>query len=502
MCVHAAQLLAQFCRKLLHLRRILLSKIAALADVLRNVEQFLATGGVIVYQFPVAATYGAVQIDARSVAVPHVREVPDKASVGYAAVRFALQRGHDADAVDCLRHVILLHARHVEYSGVEVLYYYAACVACAWLYGVAPFHDERHTYAALVERSLSAEQRRVLREWFALAELRTARQSAVVAEEDDDGVLRLAVALQPVHYVAQTLVHALHQRGVSSVLVRKTLAHVLREEAHVLVDRNVHGVVRHIEIERLFVLLRLFECAYRLLRQCFGEEGARSPILLQSGSRHTRVGLAVAVVSVVAFAQIRSHSARRRARYVHVETEVARVFARRVLRSPMRLAAMYGVIAAVFQYLHERLRHGGVVQGVHLRYAVVVPVGQRHHVALMVGGLVALQRPVRHTVARHVHACHQAASRRRTDRAGIRLREHHSLACQSLHVRCLVHVVISCSAVPERHGCVLPSHVVHEKHEYVGALLLFGVRRSAAQCCGSREYSSLFQIHSDLFFNN
>ena len=34
------------------------------------------------------------------------------------------------------------------------------------------------------------------------------------------------------------------------------------------------------------------------------------------------------------------------------------------------------------------------------------------------------------------------------------------------------------------------------------ALLLFGVCRSAAQCCGSREYSSLFQIHSDLFFNN
>ena len=163
---------------------------------------------------------------------------------------------------------------------------------------------------------------------------------------------------------------------------------------------------------------------------------------------------------------------------------------------------MYGVIAAVFQYLHERLRHGGVVQGVHLRYAVVVPVGQRHHVALMVGGLVALQRPVRHTVARHVHARHQAASRRRTDRAGIRLREHHSLACQSLHVRRFVHVVISCAAVPERHGCVLPSHVVYEKHEYVGALPLFGVCRSAAQCCGSREYSSLFQIHSDLFFYN
>ena len=78
----------------------------------------------------------------------------------------------------------------------------------------------------------------------------------------------------------------------------------------------------------------------------------------------------------------------------------------------MRLAAMYGVIAAVAQQFYERCAHIGVWSACHLRYAVDVPVGTVNHVAREGYRLVAFERPVGHTVACVVGSRDEAATRR------------------------------------------------------------------------------------------
>ena len=57
----------------------------------------------------------------------------------------------------------------------------------------------------------------------------------------------------------------------------------------------------------------------------------------------------------------------------------------------MRLAAMYGVIAAVAQQFYERCAYVGVWSACHLRNAVDVPVGTVNHVAREVNRLVAFE---------------------------------------------------------------------------------------------------------------
>ena len=141
---------------------------------------------------------------------------------------------------------------------------------------------------------------------FAVAPLGLGSQSAVVAHEDDNSVVGLTVLFQPVHQVAQTLVHTFDERGIGSLLVAQPLAHVLGEKAHVLVDRHMDGIMSHIQVERLVVLFGLVQRLDSLARQGLGSEDSSPPVILQSGNGHQRVSLAVARVAVVPLTQIGS----------------------------------------------------------------------------------------------------------------------------------------------------------------------------------------------------
>ena len=100
----------------------------------------------------------------------------------------------------------------------------------------------------------------------------------VVAHKQDDGVFFLAILTQPLHQVAETLVHTLDERGIGSLLVRHTLAHVFGKESHIPVDGDVHGIMRHVEEKGLTVFLGLVEGFHRLTGEGFGQKSACPPI--------------------------------------------------------------------------------------------------------------------------------------------------------------------------------------------------------------------------------
>ena len=159
---------------------------------------------------------------------------------------------------------------------------------------------------------------------------------------------------------------------------------------------------------------------------------------------------------------------------IHLKSPVGRILARRVDGAPMGLAAMDGVIPALAEQFDERSAHIGIVRTLYLTDTIIVPVGQLYRRALAVGLLVALQRPVGHPMAGVVGSRNEAAPGGRTDVAGIRLGEHHALLGQSLHIGCLVGLVVRSLLCPKRQRGILPSHVVHHEQDDVRAFLLLG----------------------------
>ena len=222
-------------------------------------------------------------------------------------------------------------------------------------------------------------------------------------------MLGLTIRIQPAHHIAQTLVHPCNQRRISRRLVGQPFAHILRIKAHILVDGNVQSIVRQIQIKRLPIAFRLVQRPQSLLRQRLGGKRSRAPIALQTGDGVERQRPSVARMTIVSFTQIGRQTARRTARDVDFETKMARIFARRVYRSPMRLAAMNGVVARILQQLHKRKGLRRALHPATLYNAVAIPIGQDHTLLLPIRRLVALQSPVGHPVPRHVHARHQAA---------------------------------------------------------------------------------------------
>ena len=148
--------------------------------------------------------------------------------------------------------------------------------------------------------------------------------------------------------------------------------------------------MRHVEVERLVVFLGFVEGFQGFLCQGLSDEGTCFPVFLQSRNRHERGGVTFFVVSVAEFTQVGGQSACCMAGNVCFKAEVAGILSRSVDGSPVCLSAMDGVVAAVFQVLHERLGHEGVIRAFHLRNAVVVPVGKLQHLALGIGGFVLL----------------------------------------------------------------------------------------------------------------
>ena len=90
---------------------------------------------------------------------------------------------------------------------------------------------------------------------FAVTPIRFGGKSSVVAHENDNGIVGFSAFFQPVHQIAQTLVHAFDQCGVCSFMVGHTFFLVFVVETFVLVQGDVDGVLGHIQVERLVVLL-------------------------------------------------------------------------------------------------------------------------------------------------------------------------------------------------------------------------------------------------------
>ena len=73
--------------------------------------------------------------------------------------------------------------------------------------------------------------------------------------ENDNGIVGFSAFFQPVHPIAQTLVHAFNPCGVCGFLVGHAFFLVFVVETFVLVQWDVDGILGHIQVERLVVLL-------------------------------------------------------------------------------------------------------------------------------------------------------------------------------------------------------------------------------------------------------
>ena len=156
---------------------------------------------------------------------------------------------------------------------------------------------------------------------------------------------------------------------------------------------------------------------------------------------------------------------------VHLEAEVQRRFARRVLSAPMCLAAMDGVVTCGMEDINEAAGHEGVGRTLDLTETVVVPVGRSEQVVLTIGHLVLTESPVRHTMSGGVTSRKQRTPAWRADGAGVGPGEAHTLPRQPFHVRCLVGVVQWRRLRPERHRRVLPPHVINHEQDDIRPLL-------------------------------
>lgn len=273
----------------------------ALADVGGDVEEFLLAGVVVVDEFPVALADGAAKVNAGAEVAPHVGEVPHEGTVLFGMT--AAQEGREGLAVDGLRRVGDSDVRHVEERGIEVLYHHVVRgLARGRLRDAGPAHDEGHTDAALAHGTLAARERGVLREEGAGAPFVLGGETAVVAHEKYDGVVRLVVAVEPVKEVAEALVHTLHKGGVGRLARVETLGDVLGIETRIAVDGHVYGIVGHIEEEGLAGVALAVEGGEGLKGESLGGEGAGAPVLLKAGDGVEGVGRAVGVVAVVLLA--------------------------------------------------------------------------------------------------------------------------------------------------------------------------------------------------------
>ena len=117
---------------------------------------------------------------------------------------------------------------------------------------------------------------------------------------------------------------------------------------------------------------------------------------------------------------------------------------------------MYGVIAVFFQYLRQCRHLSGALYSRFLAYAVYIPFRiyqhrvriYQHRVRLFVC-LVFMQCPTGHPVSCRIHSGKQADAAWRTYTTGIRLRKHHALCRQALHIGRLINVIVMCTLRPK-----------------------------------------------------
>ncbi len=229
----------------------------------------------------------------------------------------------------------------------------------------------------------------------------------------------------------------------------------MRRVARIALEWCVHGVVRHVQEERLPCGDCLGHARLGLGRERIGQKRLRAVVALEV--RHG-VGAALAVRLP---AVITTRMADRPPAHVHVEAQIQRVGTLGIVRAEVRLADVDGAVAGCAQ--QRRQRDGG------FREAPPVPFWRPLGIAVVRGR----SDPVRRLVPRGVLARHDRDARRRAHAHRHEVVEPDSLRGQALHVRRAVVVVERIPHGPavrtgqKRHRRVHDAHVVDQEHDDV-----------------------------------
>lgn len=119
--IYFTEVVAEFFGEAFDDFRVTGAKVVLFADIVGDVEQFFLAGTVIVNQFPVAIADRTVEVDARTVVAPVVWHIPEEGTPFGRIARPGEQR-NEADAVDRLHRLVVLHSGHFQNSRVEVFY--------------------------------------------------------------------------------------------------------------------------------------------------------------------------------------------------------------------------------------------------------------------------------------------------------------------------------------------------------------------------------------------
>ena len=149
----------------------------------------------------------------------------------------------------------------------------------------------------------------------------------------------------------------------------------------------------------------------------------------------------------------------------------------------MSFACVDGSITCFPQDVRQRCAVHGPLNSRNRTHPVDIPLGKFKFGMLAIVGRVSTKGPVRDTMARRILSRHQADTCRRADAACIGLRKLDPLGCKTLHVWRAISPVPRCGGVMKGDRRVLPSHVIHEKHDNVWARLVTRLRGDHAFAC-------------------
>ncbi len=185
--------------------------------------------------------------------------------------------------------------------------------------GLRPGGDEGHAHAALVVRALLATQRGGAGHLVLMSQRRI---GTVVAEEEDERVLRDAQRIEMIEDVAERLVHAFDQGGESLGGCGLAGVLVVGGETRIGVEGRMHGVVREVEEEGLAGLHRIGDARLGLDGQRLGQKRLGAVVFLQV---RNGVGRPLLTVAVVLRAVVAAGRPDRTTGDVDVEAEVLRL---------------------------------------------------------------------------------------------------------------------------------------------------------------------------------
>ena len=153
---------------------------------------------------------------------------------------------------------VRFHTAHRQQRGIEVRALEQRFVHRPRLHLARPDHDAGLACAAVIKRCLAAALRQIARrrhvgEAFGVRRLRRIGPAAVVAEEDNDGVVRHARIINGLQDPAHAVIEAAHHGRVERVVLRILRISLGFEVVDVIVPRvprRMHGIRPVVHIER------------------------------------------------------------------------------------------------------------------------------------------------------------------------------------------------------------------------------------------------------------